>query len=72
MERKRPRWEEASTSQAPVAPPQVATLPPQPLGVLTPIFVDRGFAVEHTVDLDTLMFEGMAEWGLTYLTKARY
>ena len=61
MANKRPRQEEASTSHVRAATPPVAAPPPKPLGVPTALFVDRGFVVEHTVDVDTLMREDMPE-----------
>ena len=69
---KRPRPEEASTSRARADPPLVATPPPDPLGAPAALFANRGFLVEHTVDVRTLMREDLTEWGLTYLATAGF
>ena len=61
MANKRPRQDEASTSHAWVATPPVVAPPPEPLGVLATIFVDCGFIVKHTVDVDTLMWKDLTE-----------
>ena len=67
---KHPRKEEAFTSRSRAAPPPVAAPPPEPLGAPAALFADRGFLVEHTVDVLTLMREDLTEWGLTYLATA--